>query len=256
ISGAVHQQEFLQELGNNQKMEEMNIGVLSNQNVEGVCETLVDENTGLTKDQQERAIKIYDAYRDDLRKRQLSNTENYDKTILTLSSSALALSLTAIRIIIPLKSANCLFIIQWCWWLFGVTIAISIIAYWVSNKALDKQLEIAEDYYSNGNNDAFSRKNWYSITNNWLNISTGFTFLVATAFLIYFVTLNIHGEFEMSDKKYIVLDSASVTKMQSINQVSREKFSATVPAMQLAPIKPIAQQQTTQSSGNNNNEKK
>ena len=204
-----------------------------------------------------KEFKIYDDYRDDLIKRELSNTEIYDKTILTLSSSALALSLTAIKLVIPSSAASCLFLMQWCWWLFGITIAISIIAYLVSNKALDNQLEIAEDYYSKGIDDAFSRKNWYSIINNWLNISTGFTFLIATAFIISFVTLNIDREFEMSDKtNKMALDSASVTKMQSITQTPREKLSATVPAMQLAPIKPIKPQQSSQSTGNNNNDKK
>lgn len=150
------------------------------------------ENTNRTKEQQERAIKIYDAYRDDLRKRQLSNSENYDKTILTLSSSGLALSLTAIKFAIPLATATRIYLLQWSWYLFGLTIFISIAAYWVGNQALDKQLEIAERYYAQGIEDAFLEKNWYSDINHWLNTTAGLTFLIATVLIIAFVTVNIN----------------------------------------------------------------
>ena len=172
------QQAFLQELQNNHS-EELN-------------EENNAQNGNRTEEDQKRAIEIYDAYRDDVRKRQLSNNENYDKTILTLSSSGLALSLTAIKFAIPLATASHLFLIQGSWWLFGITIFISIIAYWVSNKALDIQLENAEDYYSKGIEDAFSKKNWYADVNDWLNMTAGVTFIIATAFIISFVTFNIN----------------------------------------------------------------
>jgi hypothetical protein len=150
------------------------------------------QNCNRTVDQQKRAIEICDSYRDDLRKRQLSNNENYDKTVLTLSSSGLALSLTAIKFAIPLTTARYLYLIQGSWWLFGATIFISIFAYWISNKALDKQLEIAEEYYSKGIEDAFSKKNWYSNVNDWLNMAAGLTFIIATSLIVSFVTFNIN----------------------------------------------------------------
>jgi hypothetical protein len=155
------------------------------------CSTYIVQDDNQTDEQQKRTIEIYDAYRDELRKRQLSNTENYDKTILSLSSSALALSLTAIKFAIPLATANYLWLIHWSWWLFGITISICIIAYWISNNALDKQLTIAEKYYLKGKKKAFKAKNWWSIVNNWLNITAGLTFLMATALVIFFVTFNI-----------------------------------------------------------------
>ena len=155
-----------------------------------------EENTNQidsrSDENKERTIKIHDAYRDDLRKRQLSNTENYDKTVLTLSSSGLALSLTAIKFAIPLATANYVCLIQISWWLFCITIIIAIVAYWVGNKALDVQLKIAEDYYAKGIEEAYSRKNRYSDVNDWLNIIAGVAFMIATACIISFVTFNIN----------------------------------------------------------------
>jgi hypothetical protein len=239
------QQEFFQKLVENNSEQQ----VFSQEEKE--------QNTNRTEEHQERAIKIYDAYRDDLRKRQLSNSENYDKTVLTLSSSGLALSLTAIKFAIPLATAKYLISLQWSWWLFGTTILSMIVAYWIGNKALDKQLEIAEDYYAKSNEDAFSTKNWYAIVNNWLNIFAGLTFLIATALIISFVTSNINlREFNMSNEnRKITFDSANVPKMQSTPGESREKLSANVPSMQLAPRKQPAPQPPTQSATGNKSNK-
>jgi hypothetical protein len=167
------QQAFLQELQNSSLNENNTV-----------------QDTGRTEEEQKRAIEIYDAYRDTLIKGRFSNDENYDKTIITLSSSGLALSLTAIRFAI--KTTEHLYLLKASWWLFGITIFISIIAYRMSNQALDKQLEIAEEYYLKGIEGAFSKKNRYSTVNDWLNMITGVTFITATAFIISFVTFNIN----------------------------------------------------------------
>ncbi len=235
------QQEFLQELQKKQPEK-----VINNEDSK--------QNGNRTEEQQKRAIEMYDAYRDDLRKRQLSNTENYDKTILTLSSSGLALSLTALKFAIPLATAEYLYLLKSSWWLFGATIFISIIAYWVGNNALNKQLEIAEEYYAKGIEDAFSKRNWYSNINDWLNRAAGFTFLIATFLIISFVTSNIYyRESEMNDKtdkpKNIVFDSATVPTMQRIKE-PLAALSANIPKMQMAPSKqatpPQETRQTTQ----------
>lgn len=239
------QQAFLQELQNSSLNE-------SNNSQENVT-----ENNGRTKEQQERAIKIYDAYRDDLRKRQLSNNENYDKTVLTLSSSGLALSLTAIKFALtsPIK---CIVLLQGSWWLFGLTICISIIAYWISNKGLDKQLEMAEAYYAKGIEDAFSAKNWYAIINDWLNIVAGVIFLIATALIIAFVTFKLIRIIQMSDKEKYVgfqLGSANVPKMQCITYGQKVGGSAGIPPMQLAPSQTSVKPRTTQNTNSNNKNK-
>ena len=169
------QQAFLQELQNN--------SVETNEND-------ITQAVNRSEEEQKRAVEIYDSYRDTLIKGRFSNDENYDKTIITLSSSGLALSLTAIRFAI--KTTEYLFLLKAAWWLFGITIFISIIAYRLSNYALDKQLEIAEEYYLKDIENAFSKKNWYSSINDCLNIIIGITFITATAFVISFVTLNIN----------------------------------------------------------------
>jgi hypothetical protein len=60
----------------------------------------------MNTDNNEKAQELYERYRDELLKRQLSNSENFDKAILTLSSAGLALYLTAIEHVVPLVAAR------------------------------------------------------------------------------------------------------------------------------------------------------
>ncbi|MEI8574822.1 hypothetical protein J0667_23065 [Methylomonas sp. WH-1] len=102
-----------------------------------------------TEEEQKRCIEIHDAYRAELLKRQLSNTENYDKAILSLSSAALGLSLTAIKLIIPIDLAGHLWSIKLSWVLFLLTIIFSLVSFLISNYGINRQLSIAENYYIN-----------------------------------------------------------------------------------------------------------
>lgn len=203
---------------------------------------------------QKRAVEIFDNFRDELNKRQLSNTENYDKAILTLSSSGLAISLTFIRSIVPIDSAEYLFLVQLGWGLFLLSIIMSLVAYQLSNKAIDKEMQRAEEYYIDFRQSAFDEKNWFSSINNTLNIIIGLLFVVATSFIISFVILNLRQETSMSDKdtqptsNKIFTDSAIMPRMQAAPS-DLQTNSATIPSMQAAPSSQAqSQTQQTQSS--------
>ncbi|MEZ8904888.1 MULTISPECIES: hypothetical protein [Vibrio] len=200
---------------------------------------------------QKRAVEIFDNFRDELNKRQLSNTENYDKAILTLSSSGLAISLTFIRSIVPIDSAEYLFLVQLGWGLFLLSIIMSLVAYQLSNKAIDKEMQKAEEYYINSRQSAFAEKNWFSNINNILNIIIGLLFVVATSCIILFAILNLRQDTSMSDKdtqqtsnKIFVTDSAIMPRMQAAPS-DLQTNSATMPRMQAAPSSQ-AQSQTQQ----------
>lgn len=197
------------------------------------------------EDEQNRCVEIHDKFRDDLLKRQLSNSEGYDKAILSLSSAGLALSLTAIKLIIPLATAHYLWAIKTSWWLFFATIIFSLLAYLIGNKAIGKQLIIAEKYYLEGLVSAQTEKNIYTTINSFLNNITGVTFAVAISLVIYFVTANLNGDKQVKDKNLTYTnisktvtfkDSASIPNMQiAPGGESRAKLSADLPSMQMAP---------------------
>jgi len=208
-----------------------------------------------TDEERKRCEEIHDKFRDDLLQRQLSNSENYDKTIISLSSAGLALSLTAIRFVVPLDLASHLWLIKLSWILFFITIICSIVAYQIGNKAISRQMEIAEDYYLTGLVSAQKASNPYSKINSTINNFTGVFFLLAISSVTFFVIINLNGEKAMTDKNKIVknvfvTDSAMVPKMQIAPGLDgRSKASADIPTMQLAPgEKPEGQKSTPPSS--------
>lgn len=146
-----------------------------------------------TIEEKKRSEEIHDKFRDDLLKRQLSNNENYDKTIISLSSAGLALSLTAIKFVIPLDKAEYLWVIKLSWGLFLLTIICSLGAYLVGNRAIDRQLVIAQDYYIKGLVSSQTAKNVFTKINSYLNNVTGAFFIGAISCVIIFVTLNLNG---------------------------------------------------------------
>jgi hypothetical protein len=193
-----------------------------------------------TKEQQIVADQMFDKLRDDLLSRDLSNTENYDKAILTLSSSSLALSLTVLKFIVPFSTAIYTLLLKSAWVLLAVSVICSLCAYLISNKAMAIQLNNARDYYKNGIEDAFSRKTIFTTINSYLNLLTGLTFSVAICFLIAFITYNINtGATTMTDKKFTNVDltkSANIPNMESVNTtLDNVGNSANIPTMEQAP---------------------
>lgn len=209
-----------------------------------------------TKEEQQRANEMFDTLRDELLKRELSNTESYDRAILTLSAASLGISLTAIRFVVPLESADYIWMVKSGWMLLLISIIISLYAYFMSNRAIAAQVKNAEDYYIHGVEEAFNRHNKYISLNSLLNKLTGVTFSIAIALIVLFVTLNInHQETQDMSKKSdnsgtstTFRDSASVPSMQRVpSGTGLEKNSANIPTMQQAP----GTQTTSQSDGSN-----
>lgn len=203
-----------------------------------------------TAEDQKRAIDIYDNFRDELNKRQLSNTENYDKAILTLSSAGLAISLSFIKNIVPLDKAEYLYLLKISWGAFLISIVLSLIAYLISNAAMKRQLLIAEDYYVNKRKSALTEKNKLSTYNDRLNLIMGLFFILAISILVLFVTLNIDPKDpNMSNNESKTVNmvskakSASVPTMQAVVTVEPLVIhSAQVPTMQAAPSSAQAEQ--------------
>ena len=73
--------------------------------------------------------ELYKNTREDLLKRQLSNSERLDNAILTLSTGVLALSLAFIKDIVPVKMAAHLWLIKTSWRLLGLSIVLTLLSF-------------------------------------------------------------------------------------------------------------------------------
>ena len=137
--------------------------------------------------------KLYEQYikqDDELSKRDLSNVENLDKAILSLSSAGLGLSLVFIRNVVPLKDASYISLLHLSWFMFVLAIISTLSSYLFGQSALDKQRKLNEMYYLDGDEDAGLRKPFASKITRVLSYISVFAYIGAVALTALFIGYN------------------------------------------------------------------
>ena len=129
----------------------------------------------------------YSKFRDDLLKRQLSNNENYDRAILTLSTAALGLTVSFIR---DLQQPTYRGLLIAAWFFLVLAIIAIISSYPISQKAIDKQLEFAERYYIQDDESAADAKNHLAVCHDNLVTFAGISFVAGIIFTLVFFGIN------------------------------------------------------------------
>ena len=151
----------------------------------------------LTKEKKKRRevtqqdLDEYVRYEAALYQRDLSNSENYDKSILMYATGALALSLTFIKDIVPLKVAVSLGLLEtsWVFWVFSI---LSVLASFLFGlEASNKQRKFADQYYRRGKNKAIKKKNPFMRCVKLANLASGLCFVLGATFTTAFVWVNI-----------------------------------------------------------------
>jgi hypothetical protein len=144
-----------------------------------------------TKEERAERQRIYETQRDYILKCKISNSENYDKSILSLSSAFLGATITFIDKVVPLATAWYRWSIEISWGLFIIAIISTLVSFQISQKALDFQLKQAEDYYIYFIDSALLAKNKYDGCNNVLVRISGCGFVSGVIMLALFIILNI-----------------------------------------------------------------
>jgi len=111
--------------------------------------------------QQERREKLYDEHRKQAWEDLQSSTDNFDKSILTLSSGALGLSLSFIKDIVPLGSAAWRLLLYFSWGFFGLCILLTVLSYQLGIRAQQEHLKNLPKYYEQGDEGAAKQKSWF-----------------------------------------------------------------------------------------------
>jgi hypothetical protein len=137
--------------------------------------------------------KLYEQYikqDDELSKRDLSNVENLDKAILSLSSAGLGLSLVFIRNVVELKEASHVLLLHVSWFMFVLAIISTLSSYLFGQCALDKQRELNEKYYLEGDENAGQRMPLASKITRYLSYVSVSTYIAAVSFTALFIGCN------------------------------------------------------------------
>lgn len=86
----------------------------------------------------ERREQLYKAW-DEVNNRQLSNSQIFGKSILSLSSAGLGLSLAFIKNIVPQNQVNDVHFLHWSWTAFIIAIAATLFSFFTSQRGLKNQ---------------------------------------------------------------------------------------------------------------------
>lgn len=205
-------------------------------------------------DDQKNRLELLAKFRDDILRRQLSNTENYDKAVLSLGTAFLGFSLAFLKDFIPYSQAKFAYLLPCSWALFGISIIVTIGSFFASQKGLATQLKYAEKYYIEQDESYLKKQNRFAAYTDYLNYGSALAFILAVMASIVFTSSNLSSGGDMSGKRTsVVMDGASIPTMQTIpSGVGVSIHGAQIPAMQQVPqLAPVQSGQTgasTQSS--------
>lgn len=185
----------------------------------------------------EERKNLYASTRADLLNRQISNSENFDKAILSLSTGLLGLSLAFIKDIVKFDNADLKFILVLSWYCLAFSIISTIMSFITSQLGIKKQLVFAEKYYLEKNDDYLTKENTPAKITDFLNYSSGIVFVLAIFLTIIFVSTNLMGGAKMSGNKNNSTESAlnkamSIPSMQRVSTSIEGTRGATIPNMQ------------------------
>lgn len=202
----------------------------------------------------EERKKIYSSTRQDLLTRNLYNSEKYDNAILTLSTGILAISLAFIKDIVPVDKAFCIILLIASWCLFGAAIVSTLVSFVLSQFAIKRQLEYAEKYYLDKEEEYIKKENRLAIFTEYANYASGVFFIIGIITTIVFVSVNIQGGSNMTKdhKRQIIQDGATIPNLQKV-EIER---GASVPDLQPVKQPPTPPKESPSQSTQTNVEKK
>jgi len=182
----------------------------------------------------ELRLKLYGEVRADLLKRQLSNNENADRAILTVSMAALGFSLAFLKDVVPFQTADCSWLLYLSWVFFPVAIIATLLSFFTSQKAITEHLEFAHKYYIKRDEQAAQLQSKYASITEFLN-RAGAVFLVAGMLVTcVYIFINLGKGNTMT--KVRIDEGATVPNMQKVPQsMEMLQKGATIPAMQTVP---------------------
>lgn len=134
--------------------------------------------------------KLYADFMAEAHKRELSGSENFDKSILTLSSAGLGLSVGYLKDYAPIDPAAIPWLLYVSWFAFVLSTVSTLLSFMSSSKALDVQKGIAEKFYMQGDLAAFGWPNKWNTLTLWMNRASAVSFvaaLVCTA--VFFIVI-------------------------------------------------------------------
>ena len=177
---------------------------------------------------------LYMKQRDDLLARELTNSVNFDKSVLSLSSVGLGFSVGFIRDVVGVNVAAGLWLLHASWVLFGLAIIMTLVSFLISQKAIQIQLELANRYYLKNDEECLNRKNHAARWNEFLAWGSCVCFILAIAMTVVFAVTNTKEGPAMANEEKVIL-SEGVTLTDMVPKPGSGTKGAPVPALVQRP---------------------
>lgn len=134
----------------------------------------------------------------EVRKRQVSSSENFDKSVLTLSTSGLAVSLAFLKDFIPIGQAIGPWMLYASWALLTAATVITMLSFLASMRAQEFQQAVAEGYYQRREDPAKKPNPWDRMV-IWMNRASGASFIAGVSLTTLFVAINLQRAHEVKN---------------------------------------------------------
>lgn len=136
--------------------------------------------------------KDYDKRKEDYDKRELSNIESYDRSILTLLTSTFGFSLLATGYLATNNQNIChIEYLITSWFLLSASIVLYIVNFWIAEHALNVDLKRAEECWETKNHKVFNKQENWDTCLRWINRTVGILFIAALITIVSFVIKNL-----------------------------------------------------------------
>lgn len=162
--------------------------------------------------------EMFRTQQSELFKRELSNSENYDKAILAYASGGLGISLAFIKDVVPLSSASCLALLELSWFCWVFAIVVVVISFQTSQFGIRRHLEKVKKYYLDDDDSALEAKNVPATLTDIANVLSGVLFLCGVVLTTAFVGINLRDgnvtkNSEGSGRRSTAMDGAPVPSL-------------------------------------------
>lgn len=167
----------------------------------------------------------------EIRKRQVSSSENFDKSVLTLSSGGLAVSLGFLKDFIPIDKSLWAWALYTSWGALTTATVVTMLSFLASARALDYQQEAGQLYYQCGDDSKIYGNPWDRVV-IWMNRLSGGSFIVGVILTTVFVAINLQRGQEMKNQRPgISQDGLTSPSIQKISNVTNLRRGLTSPVI-------------------------
>lgn len=126
----------------------------------------------------------------EIRKRQVSSSENFDKSVLTLSSGGLAVSLGFLKDFLPIDQSVWSWTLYASWSALTMATVVTMLSFLASAKAQEFQQETGQAYYLRQDASKLGLNPWDRVV-IWMNRVAGLGFISGVILTTLFVSINL-----------------------------------------------------------------